>query len=87
MQCLEKEQRVCNQESRQEQEKRFIRRVKHTSGYQCERGEQRWIRSTGSSGEAKALSTLMDELGEGLKDLKGMGTPQEDQESQLMRPL
>ena len=29
------------------------------------------------------LGTLMEELGEGLKALKGIGTPQEDQQSQL----
>ena len=30
-----------------------------------------------------SLGTLMEELGEGLGDLEGLGTPQEDQQNQL----
>jgi hypothetical protein len=33
------------------------------------------------------LGTPMEELGEGLKELKGMSTPLEDQQYQLTRPL
>jgi hypothetical protein len=34
-----------------------------------------------------SVGTPMEELGEGLKDLKGMATPQEEQQYQLTRPL
>jgi len=34
-----------------------------------------------------SLGTPMEELEEGLKELKGMATPQEEQQSQLIRPL
>ena len=32
----------------------------------------------------KSLGNLVEELGEGLRDLKEIGTPQEDQQNQLM---
>jgi hypothetical protein len=55
--------------------------VKHTTGYQCERGEKLWPQSSGNSGEANALLDTYGQVGEGLKDLKGMGTPQKDQQN------
>jgi hypothetical protein len=33
------------------------------------------------------MGTSMDELGEGLKELKGIATPWEEQQDQLTRPL
>jgi hypothetical protein len=34
-----------------------------------------------------SVGNPMEELGEGLKELKGMATPQEEQQYQLTRPL
>lgn len=46
--CLEKEQRLCNQDGRQEWEKGLILRVRHRCDYQWERWESSELEAQGA---------------------------------------